>query len=180
MTAKPKFLYHASSRNNLKVIEPRATTLPSGFKKGPVVFATHNFTCATQFLVPHDDTWANGGAFGGDFFFIISDERRFEKKDKGGSVYLVSSKGFEKYNRREWYRKKSVKTISSVSFKSGLEAMIIQGVQVYFVDRNKYEKYQNDPEKSFMMLNKLVSENEKWGLPTIKFDLYRGSKKKVN
>ena len=135
---KPKFLYHASPKCNLKIIEPRKNTAPSGFKEGPVVFATDNFSFSTHFLVPHDDSWANGGAFGDVIYFVISDWKRFKKADKGGCVYLIPSNNFIKFNKREWFTRKSVKPVSLVRFSSGLDAMIITGVQVYIVDSNDY------------------------------------------
>ena len=91
---RPLYLYHASPQCDLKIIEPRKNTAPEGFKKGPVVFATDSFPFVTQFLVPHDDSWANGGAFGSTYFFVISDGKRFKKVDKGGCVYLVLSDNF--------------------------------------------------------------------------------------
>jgi hypothetical protein len=80
---KPKYLYHASPNCNLKVIKPRNTTAPQGFSEGPVVFATDNFAFSTMFLVPHDDSWANGGAFGNTFFFVIGNKDKFLKLDEG-------------------------------------------------------------------------------------------------
>lgn len=176
----PKYLYHASSRNDLKVIEPRATTVPKGFDHGPVVFVTDCFRFSTQFIVPTDDSWANGGAFGDTCFFVISDRKRFEKADKGGSIYLVSSEGFKKYNRKEWFKNGSVKPADKVTFSSGLSAMVTHNVQVYFVDKKTYAKYMEAPERSFSMLNKLTSENEKWGRKVVRMDIYRGSKKRTN
>ncbi|KKQ52392.1 MAG: hypothetical protein US72_C0008G0057 [Microgenomates group bacterium GW2011_GWC1_38_12] len=103
---RPLYLYHASPQCDLKIIEPRKNTAPEGFKKGPVVFATDSFPFVTQFLVPHDDSWANGGAFGSTYFFVISDGKRFKKVDKGGCVYLVLSDNFTNYNKREWFTRR--------------------------------------------------------------------------
>lgn len=172
-----KFLYHASPQCNLKVIEPRKNTAPTGFKEGPVVFATDNFAFSTNFLVPHDDSWANGGAFGDVLYFVISDRKRFEKADKGGCVYLISSKGFTNYNKREWFTRKPVKTNGKVHFNSGLDAMIITGVQVYFVNTQTYFDIQNAKDHGVSILNSMKSENEKRGLRVEKLDLYQGSKK---
>src|SRR3990170_4299110 len=122
---KPLYLYHASPQYNLEIVEPRKNTAPEGFKKGPVIFATDSFPFSTQFLVPHDDSWANGGAFGNTYFFVISDRKRFKKADKGGCVYLVLSDTFTNYNKREWFTRKSVKANENVQFSSGLNAMII-------------------------------------------------------
>lgn len=177
--SKPKYLFHASSKSDLKVIKPRAATIPKGFDHGPVVFATDCFRFSTQFIVPTDDSWANGGAFGDTCFFVINNRTRFEKADKGGSIYIIPSEGFKKYNRKEWYRAGEVKPVESAKFSSGLMAMITHNVQVYFVDKKTYEEVQNSPDHGLSILNSLVSENEKWGRKVVRMELYKGSKKRV-
>jgi hypothetical protein len=176
---KAKYLYHASPVQNLKTIEPRALTVPQDFVDAPCVFATDNFAFATMFLVPHDDSWANGGAFGSNLFFVVSDKDRYLETDYGGSVYLVLSKKFKNYNRKEWFSCDPVKTHGSVNYSSGLTAMIVSGVQVYFTDKETYDEIQNAPDHGMTKLNSLISENEKWGLPVVRLEMYRGSKKKV-
>jgi len=176
---KPKYLYHASHKRNLKKIKPRNITTPEGFGKGPVIFATSEFAFATQFLVPHDDSWANGGVIGGVLFFVIGDRKRFIEKDKGGSIYSIPSNNFSKYNKREWISSKSVKTGSEVCFSSGLDAMVTNGVQVYFVDKETYESVQKSQDHGTLIMNKLVSEDEKRGLKVRKLDVYKRSKKKA-
>ena len=177
--SKPLYLYHASSHCDLKIIEPRKNTAPEGFKKGPVVFATDSFPFSTQFLVQHDDSWANGGAFGNIYFFVISNRKRFKKADRGGCVYLVLSDTFINYNKREWFTRKSVKASGKVYFSSGLDAMIITKVQVYFVKPKVYEEIENAKDHGVSILNSLKSENEKRGLKVKKLEFYRGSKKLI-
>jgi hypothetical protein len=177
--SKPKFLYHASPKCSLKKIEPRNETAPEGFDNGPVVFATDDFAFATQFLVPHDDSWANGGAIGGIPFFVISNRNKFITKDNGGSIYLVSSKKFTKFNKKEYVSEESVETESEVCFSSGLDAMIINGVQVYFVNKGLYKKIQSSPDHGAKVMNGLISENEKRVLKVKKLDIYKGSKKRI-
>ena len=173
-------MYHASSKNSLKVVEPRERTAPDGFKEGPVVFATDSLPFATQFLVPTDDSWANGGAFGDTFFFVISDRQGFLEIDKGGCIYLVPSDSFEEYFKREWFSKRNVEVESKILFSSGLDAMIVNGVQVYFVSKNLYKKIQKAKDHGMSILNSMQSENERRGLEVKKFDIYRGSKKKIS
>ena len=177
--AKQKYLYHASAQNNLRTIKPRSETIPSGFDKGSVVFATDCFTFSTQFIVPHDDSWANGGAFGDISFFVISDRERFEKADKGGTIYLVPSDTFKKYNRKEWFSRASIKSVGKVHFSSGLQAMIIRGVQVYFVDKKTYKAIQKAKDHGLSILNNLESENERWGREIERLQMYKSSKKKI-
>ena len=174
---KPLYVYHASPNCDLKIIEPRKNTAPEGFKEGPVVFATDNFSFSTQFLVPHDDSWANGGAFGNTLFFVISDRKRFKNADKGGCVYLVLSKNFTNYNKREWFTRIPVKIYGKVHFSSGLDAMVITGVQVYYVSLKVYLEIQKAKDHGVSILNSLKSENEKRGLRVNKLEFYKGSKK---
>ncbi len=174
---KPRYLYHASPVRNLSQIEPRAKTIPSDFQEGQVVFATDEFAFATQFLVPSDDSWANGGAMGDVLFFIVSDKERFHNADKGGSIYLITSQGFTNYNKREWFAKKPKKTESEIYFPKGFLAMLTQNVQVYFVDKTLYSKIQEYPQTNLHLLNSIKSENEKRGQKVVQFDFYKGSKK---
>lgn len=179
MMNKRKYLYHASPVKGLKAIEPRAETVPEDFDKSPCIFATEYFDFATQFLVPHDDSWANGGAFSDQPFFVISDRERFKKADKGGSIYLVKAKDFVFYKKREWFSQQPVKVVEETTFSSGLMAMITQGVQVYFTDRKTYKKIQTSADHGLSVLNTLDTENEKWGFPVSRLDLYQGSKKRI-
>ncbi len=176
---KLQYLYHASPNCDLKVIEPRNNTAPEGFRKGLVVFATDSFAFSTMFLVPHDDSWANGGAFGNTLFFVVSNKARFLKADHGGCVYLIPSETFKNYNKREWFSRKAVTPKSHVYFESGLDAMIINKVQVYFVSPVVYSEIEVARDHGVSILNKLKSENEKWGLKVKKLEFYRGSKKLI-
>lgn len=177
---KQKYFYHASPARGLEVITPKSRTTPGNFGQGPVVFATHIFNFATNFLVKHDDSWANGGTFGGVFYFVIGDIERFRRLDnKGGVIYLVSSEGFEKFNQWEWYKKEEVKTLGEISFSSGFDAMIIHGVQVYVVEKDVYSEIQNSKDHGLAILNNTVSENEKMGYLSQKLDIYKSSKKRL-
>lgn len=52
--AKPKFLYHASPTNGIKILEPKSDSLPEGFDIGPVVFASDKISFASLFLLTKD------------------------------------------------------------------------------------------------------------------------------
>jgi hypothetical protein len=93
---------------------------------------------------------------------------------------MVPSGTFKKYYKREWFSKESVKTVGRIHFSSGFDAMIINGVQVYFVSKDSYKEIQEAEDHGMSILNGVQSENEKRGLKVKKFDLYRGSKKKVS
>jgi len=176
---KQKYFYHSSPNCDLKYIEPRKNTVPIGFNEGEVVFATDSLPFSTMFIVPHDDSWANGGTFNDVPYFVISDKERFLKADKGGCIYLVSSKSFVQYNRRELFSKEKIKVQHKIRFESGLMAMIILGVQVYFTDKVTYGKIRKAKDHGLSILNKMVSENEMLGFPSGKLEMYFASKKLV-
>jgi hypothetical protein len=56
-------------------------------------------------------------------------------------------------------------------------AMITHGVQVYFVDKKTYKKIQKASDHGLSIINSLPSENEKWGRPVHKMNIYQGSKR---
>ena len=174
---RQKYFYHASPECDLKFIEPRKKTLPRNFSEGEVIFATDNLTFAAMFLVSHDDSWANGGAFNDVPYFVISDRERYLRSDKGGCIYLVLSKEFIEYNKREWFSKNKLDVKGSIRLSSGLMAMIMMGVQVYFTDRITYQKIRKASDHGLKILNSLTSENEKLCYKVQELEMYFGSKK---
>lgn len=177
---RQKYLYHASPQCDLKFIEPKKITHPQGFNEGDVVFATDSIAFATMFLVSHDDSWANGGTFNDKPYFVISDRHRFYENDRGGCVYIVSSQSFIKLNRHEWFSKNKLTVKGRVQFSSGLLAMLIMGVQVYFTDEKTYLKISKAEDHGLSILNSLTSENEKEGFKFDMLEMYFGSKRLIS
>lgn len=177
---RQKYFYHASPECDLKFIEPKKITSPQDFEEGNVVFATDDFAFAAMFLVSHDDSWANGGTFNDVPYFVISDKDRFQEKDKGGCIYIVRSKLFKKLNRHEWFCKRRLNAKGKVWFSSGLLAMLIMGVQVYFTDKNTYLKIRKARDHGLSILNSLTSENERKGYKFQKLEMYFSSKRLSN
>ena len=163
---KPKVLYHASPNRNLQTIEPRRESVRDK-DEGPVVFATHDEACATLFLVNTSDSWTFKGRINGIHHHIISDRKRFEEMDKGGSIYEVPSDDFERkinhgWQSLEWTSTKPVNPIRKTDYSSGLDAMIDKGVQVYFVDKETFDqRLKNRGRRNFDFLKTLISENQK-------------------
>lgn len=160
---KPLFLYHASKNPNIIVFEPRCESYrdPS---EGPVIFATANKKYVSMFIVKTDDSWSRMGFFNDMPYFICSDKERFLSEDTGGAIYEVPSDTFsydsEKggKTRQEFTSKVSVKPISKVIYKSGLEAMLTMGVNVYFVDREKFQEITNSGDHGRSIIDKLTPE----------------------
>ncbi len=164
---KPKILYHASSNVEVKDFEPRAESYRDP-DEGPTIFATPDKAYASMFIVPVDDRWAQIATLEGVNCIVISDRGRFEKLDKGGAIYSLPSKNFEcdseKYKtNREWTIKTKVNPNDKDLYKSGLEAMMENGVQVYFVDQPTFEKIKKAEDYGASILKNIQSENQKLG-----------------
>lgn len=171
MTTIPKILYHASSNRKIRMLEPRALTIRDR-NEGPVVFATPDKAEASKFLVPSDDSWTRKSRFGDVHVHIISDRKRYEKADKGGAIYHLSSDTFEndetKGARTEWTSKRAVRPISKEEYGSGLQAQLDNGVQVFFVDKATFAEIVNSGDHGNAIMRSLESENKKRNVSLLK------------
>lgn len=164
---RPPFLYHASSNRNIEKFEPRAKNIRDP-KEGLVVFATPDLALATTFLVNEtNDSWTRIGKLGGVPYMVIRDKKHFMKRDKGGSIYKFSSDSFTYHPHKgmgenEWISKNSVTPLEKTNIESALEAMIENGVQVFFVDKKTFNKISHDDD-FIDIIRGLESENKKRG-----------------
>lgn len=164
---KPKVLYHASASTEIDEFEPRAESYRDP-DEGPVVFGTPDKAYASMFIVPVDDRWAQIATLEGVNCIVISDRERFERLDKGGAIYSLPSDNFmsdtEKDKpKQEWVSNTKVSPSDKVLYKSGLDAMIKNGVQVYFVDRDTFDQIKKAKDLGIKILNSIQSENQKLG-----------------
>lgn len=167
---KPKELYHASSRSDLNIIEPRAES-SRNIEEGLVVFATPSLSYATMFLFRWDGSWVQAGFTNSVPIMVISDkERFFEEESKGGSIYVLPSESFSceeesNMDEFEWISKRSVKPLRSMSFNSALEAMLENGVQVFILDKDTFDKFTalNTTSDRVSFLNSQTSVNKELG-----------------
>lgn len=162
---KPAILYHASPNKEIEEFEPRAESIRDP-DEGPKIFATPDKAYASMFLVPTDDRWTQKSTFNGLNCHVISDKKLFEELDRGGSIYSLPSDTFKTDPKksktgREWTSKETVSPIDKTAYKSGLEAMIKNGVQVYFVDKPTFKKIQESADHGLGILKTLESENQK-------------------
>lgn len=163
-TSRPAVLYHASPINNLKIIKPNAKTIRDN-SEGPVIFTTPDYVYAIQFLVPTDDSWAFGGLYRGVHYMICGNKKRFQKLDKGGTIYFLPTKSFhcdlKKSGReKEWVSNIPVKPIDSIRYESALLAMLAHGVQVYFTNASQYKKIWKNLGKGLNLPKNIKSENQ--------------------
>lgn len=171
---KPEFLYHASDNKNIDELEPRNEKVRDP-KEGPVIFATPDLAFASAFLMKElDDGWSHKGNINGISYVVINDRELFNKLDKGGAVYKLSSDSFScDYNKSmsgfEWTAKENVKPIDKTDYDSALEAMLNNGLQVYFIDKDTFNKINNlkmpkDVMDLVNILRSLKSENQSRGI----------------
>ncbi|MDE1874863.1 MAG: hypothetical protein KGI79_02070 [Patescibacteria group bacterium] len=167
MSKKPHILYHASPDRNIQRFEPRKEHIRSA-DDGPVVFATSNKAYASAFLVRWDDSWAHLSSHNGLVLMAISDKERFLRSDRGGAIYELPSDDFENVSptedHPEWKSATAVTPSGKTEYASTLDAMIENGVQVYFVDRDAFEKIRTADDFGLSILSALVSENQKRGM----------------
>lgn len=162
---RPKVLYHASMNKNLKVIKPRALRTRDK-SEGPVIFATPIKAIASIFLVPTNDTWTRSGLFGDVVYFICGDKQRFAKLDKGGAIYTIPSKNFgtnpnKGLGSKEWTGKQPVVPLRKEIFRSGENAMLSMGVQVFFVDKSTFKAIAISKDHGNKIIRSAVSQNRK-------------------
>jgi hypothetical protein len=169
---KPAVLYHASQDKDVKEFEPRAETFRDE-KEGPVVFATPDKRFASMFLVPKTtDSWCQKSVFTDPengksiHVMIISDKEKFEKLDKGGAIYSLPSDTFQtdltkSTKSREWTSREVVEPTDKTEYKSGLQAMIENGVMVYFIDQQTFEKLKKSDDFGLSILQTLKPEEIK-------------------
>lgn len=165
---KPAVVYHGTSFLNLDEINPSNKRVRDR-KEGALVFGAEHKEFASMFLGPRpDDTWSSKGCLNGLYYILIGDEDRYRREDKGGIIYELPGETFE-FNpkvgmKTEWVSTKSVIPLNKQIYSSALEAMIENGVQVYFVDKKKLEEFNRLPKDTIVVrkfLESLESENQK-------------------
>ena len=168
---KPHVLFHGSSNRNIKIFTAEPTAKKSSkYPEAPSIFATPHIGFASCYLFDWKNIPYHQGSFDyGPFFVVCSDKEKFMNNDKGGVIYVVSSKNF--YSRftgwhlPEWVNTKPVKPLYKLKFDSAFEAMLHFGVQVFFVDKKTFDKiYKNGKLDRTILMNlekSGVSENRK-------------------
>lgn len=153
---KPKMLYHGSPRQEIEELKPRIIS--------DHVFAASDRRLATVFM---NDIHLNGFIDGEPYAVIKGTKDEFVKKDKGGSVYSFGSDDFEADQHNPglgiYVSSRSVRPTEKIDYPSGLQAMLENGIKLYFVDENTYQQLeeanQDGREDEYSaMLKKLTPE----------------------
>ena len=186
---RPTVMFHASVNKNIDVFEPRSISTRSK-QEGDVIFASADISYASRFMTIKrwtDNVCKKGSFDHGPYYMIIKNKDLFLEEDKGGAIYVLPAENFcydlafKKVTRKEWLKtgkhkgygslsewvsKEAVKPLYKIEFKSTFDAMIDLGVQVYFVDDDKFKeinslwgKSDNTELRKYLM--ELPSENQK-------------------
>jgi hypothetical protein len=167
---KPAILYHASQNREIEEFEPHKETYRDP-NEGPVIFATPDKAYASCFLVPKaTDSWCQKSIFTNPedgksiYVMIISDKDRYIKSDRCGAIYSLPNDTFEtdltkSMKSREWTSRETVKPNGKTEYESGLEAMLENKVQVYFTDRETFNKIRKSDDHGFSIIQTLKPEN---------------------
>lgn len=165
---KPSLLYHGSPHKGIEEFEPRISR-GTGEEFGAMVYATPDLATASAFLAEVKKEWS-AGRFGDTFYVCIPLSREeFIKNDKGGHIYVLPSDTFESDPKRglgeyEWVSKTKVKPSKKIEYLSALDAMLENGVQVYFVDDDTYKKIKESKDHGLAILQNIESENQGSGI----------------
>lgn len=162
---KPKTLYHGSRHKNIEELEPRRKSHRDP-EEGELIFATQDLALATIFmasgLCPTDS-----GRFGNTPYVIFRESReKFIENDYGGHIYILPSDTFTTDRNKglgtyEWTSQKKVKPLDKIEFTSALDAMLENGVQVYFADEEIFRSILDASDHGYSILKSLESENKR-------------------
>jgi hypothetical protein len=162
---RPKVLYVSAQTAGIKELTPMHGRSRDS-SEGSVIFSTPDKALASVFLVEgHDDSWMQIGYYSDiPCVVVCMDKNEFIKRDKGGTMYEVPSENFN-YNPnlgmgdKEWTSKIATKPTKETFYPSTLDAMVENGVNVYFVDKKTFSEINNADDNGFEILLSLASEN---------------------
>ena len=137
---KPDILYHASENNDLIQLNPH-TDEERLSHYGKLLFATPYRSLAAMFLAPKTQD-VQIMRFNDRFVFIVaSSPEKFQQKDLGGTIYVLPSEKFSTHKDlnmpdTEYVTSDSVEPIGKYVYKSAIEAMKANDIQIYFADES--------------------------------------------
>lgn len=163
---KPPVLYIATQTAGLQELSPREGRNRGG-DEGAVIFSTPNKELASVFLIEgHNDSWIQIGYFSDIPYVAICMSREdFLNRDHGGTMYEVPSDTFNYdpnlgMGDKEWTSSEAVNPTNETDYPSALDAMIENGINVYFVDRQTFDAMNAANDHGFSILLPLTSENK--------------------
>ena len=169
---KPPFLYHGSLHGEIEEFEPRVSK-GSGEKYGELIYASPDLATASIFMAEVKGEWSAGRL--GDISYVLIPVPRdeFIENDKGGHIYVLPSDTFSTEAGRgmgeyEWASTERVKPVKNLEYHSALDAMLENGIQVYFIDKETHKQIKESKDHGYSILKGLNSENKQRGI-NVKF-----------
>ena len=161
-------MYHGSAHKNIEELEPKNQSVRD-LEEGEVIFATPDLALATIFMINSRFQTGSGKFNDVAYCYIVSSREEFIEKDKGGHIYVLPSDSFENDPHKglgfdEWTSKQKVKPVKTIEYDSTLNAMIENGVQVYFVDESTHTRIEQSEDHGNSILSELESENQRRGI----------------
>jgi hypothetical protein len=171
---KPPKLYHGSPNKNIELFEPRVSH-GTGGADGKMVYASPDLAISSIFMAKVEGRWS-AGKFGNIPYALITAPReQFIEDDNGGVIYVLPSDTFDTDPQRglgnaEWASPVPVAPSEQIEYQSALDAMIENGIQVYFVTPEKHAELKELPDKGRAYLSSLESENQRRRVNIREFD----------
>ena len=156
-----RLLYHGSGNREIKEFEPRSENVRDP-KEGAVVFATPSIRLASCYLFKWDDSWVRQSIYNSEdsseIYMVISDRKRFQALDLGGTIYFLPSRtfGFDENKGLgvyEWTSKEKIVPVDQINFSSALAAMGKFDIRVHFLDESEFNACKSlspEDQKSFL------------------------------
>jgi hypothetical protein len=135
MIKKPIKLFHGSTVNDIKILEPQKRYTPHGVDL-TAIYATHSL----EFAIAQSFPWSSDEGFNLSFFgdkMELTVPKKFrERLLQPTNVYVVSSRNF-KFTKEEttgytWHSIKPVKVLDVMKFKSVRKALIDLKVKIKY------------------------------------------------
>jgi hypothetical protein len=161
---KPKFLYHGSPDRGLIELKPQSRTQ----RAEKLLYATPDMAIASTFLIK--GVHYGCGKFGDvPYAWILADRDDFIRQDKGGHIYVSSGDSFvmnpdSGLANDEYISVQPVQPSKTIKYQSAVDAMMENGVQVYFINQPTYNRLQSAKDHGYTIFATLESENQRRGI----------------
>lgn len=147
-------MYHASPIRRLKQIEPSKKS-ESSLGSTSRIFASPSPELAVVFMTSPDSLldgqYMSGSYDGLTDVVVIGDEEKFRQQErKGGSLYTISSEGFEPEEEAGrgglvQASSKPATVLTEEEWNSAIAAMLHYGIKLCFVEKGSFQTFSSIP-----------------------------------
>lgn len=139
---KPPVLYHGSANGDIEIFTPRVSG-GTGEAAGPQIYASQDRVIGIIFTANVDGSWSVCTIEGVPHVIIPMTQEDFVARDTGGYLYMLPADSFESdcktgLGPKEWASPVPVVPSGKIRIESSLNEMEKEGVQVHFVDKERY------------------------------------------